>query len=209
MNRTSTLMLLGVIALSFLALSKQSNTIKTSELRLTQIAGHELFHAKKCAECHTLGEKAEGKLTPIPNMREDAWFSEHVATESPIVLSDAKSKRKQRRVLKNEIAALVDFLYESGKSQQKIISLPEKILQGAYLSYQNNCTGCHQVAGSGKDIGPDLTFIADRKGDKAWHIANLKNPQQFSTESPMPAFEGKVSEENLGKIADYLLTLRK
>jgi len=207
MKRVSAIILFGEISFSFLATTEKG--IKTSNLRLTQIAGHELFSLKSCNSCHTLGTKTDGKLTPIPNMREAAWFKEHVEAESKVVLSDAKSKRKQRRVLKKEIAALTDFLFESGAQKNTVQALPENIRAGAYLSYQNNCIGCHKIAGAGKEIGPDLTFIADKKGDRAWHIQNLKNPQQFAQESPMPAFDGKVPDADLGKIADYVLTLKK
>lgn len=208
MKRTALLMLISSLALAALA-QAQDKVVKTSDLRLTQIAGHELYMLKKCNACHTLGAKAEGKLTPIPNKREDAWFQAHVEKESEIVLEEAKSARKAKRVLKKEIAALTDFLYRSAAGKTKVEGLPDNIRQGAYLGYQNNCNACHKIAGYGKEVGPDLTFVADSKSDREWHLKNLKNPQQFSAESPMPAFEGKLSDEQLGKIIDYLLTLKK
>lgn len=211
MRKVIALIFMSTFSLMFLAIAQklEQKEPKTSNLRLTQIAGKELFALKKCIECHTVAAEAEDELTPVPNKREDEWFKEHVQAESEIVLSEAKSKRKQRRVLKNEIAALTDFLFESkAEEKQQVIGLQENIAQGAYLAYQNNCLGCHKIAGAGKEVGPDLTHVADEHGDKEWLIKNLKDPQQFAPESPMPKFD-KLPEESLGQIADYLLTLKK
>lgn len=197
-----------ILAVIFLAVSGNSGKVKTSHLRMTQIAGLQLFRAKECGACHTLGNAADGKLTPIGKERDKAWFKAHVSENSAIVLEDAKSRRKQRRILKREIEALSDFLFHSAKVKEEVMGLPDNIRMGAYIGYQNNCVGCHKIAGAGKEIGPDLTNIAV-KHDRAWFISNLKNPQEYAPESAMPALEGKVSEKDLGKVADYLLTLRK
>ncbi|RMF62683.1 MAG: hypothetical protein D6743_11865 [Calditrichaeota bacterium] len=202
------LILVGLVALAF-SPEDDDQPLNYSDLRLTQIAGKKLFVLKKCADCHTLASKAQGKLTPVTNKRDDAWFKQHVQKESPIVLRRATTSRRKRRVLKEELAALKDFLYGSTvRERVRIAEMPENIFEGAYLSYQNGCIKCHTIAGAGKDVGPDLTHIADKRGDKAWHIANLKDPQQFHSDSPMPKFGG-LGDEKLSLIADYLLTLRK
>ncbi len=202
-------LLLFSAAVLVLAMSEGAK-VTTSNLRLTQIAGHELFVLKDCTQCHTLAAKTEGERTPVPNKRDDAWFKEHVSTESTLVLAEAKSKGKKRRILKKELVALSDFLFESSVNEKtQVKALASNVRQGAYLGYQNNCIGCHKIAGGGKEIGPELTHVADKRGDRKWLIKNLKNPLQFAPESPMPAFEGKLSKEEMGKIADYLLTLRK
>jgi len=185
------------------------NAVKTSDLTLSKVAGYQLFSEKKCNVCHTLGSGAEGELTSVASMREPAWFEAHVIENSKIVLENARGARRQKRVLNKEIWALKAFLFKSGADKSRIQSLPENISSGAYLSYQNKCDGCHKIAGEGKEVGPDLTNIADRNADRIWLMNNLKNPQQFSAESVMTAFEGKVSDANLNMIVDYLLTLRK
>ena len=209
MKKFASLLLVG--SLCVVALTAANQTQKkisnTSNLRVTQIAGKKLFQLKSCVDCHTLARKTEGKLTPVANKRDDAWFNEHVAKESPIVLQAAKSKRRQKRVLKKEVAALDGFLYQSKPEEKKqIAGLAEDVFGGAYLVYQNNCINCHSIAGAGKEIAPDLTHIAKEHGDKEWLIKNLINPQQFAPESLMPKFDN-LPEEDLGKIAEYLLTL--
>lgn len=209
MQRKVDFVLVGLLSLLFLALYQESQKkqLNNSNLRVTQIAGEKLFELKKCADCHILGENAaEGKLTPVTNKRDDAWFKTHVETESPIVLRQAKSARKKKRVLKAEITALDDYLFQTKpKEKQQIDELPENIFDGAYLVYQNNCVNCHSIAGAGKEIAPDLTHVGTEH-DKEWFIQNLINPQQFSPESLMPKFD-KLPSEDLDSIANYLRTL--
>ena len=54
--------------LSVAALPQNNNY---SHLKTTRIAGKELFFQKKCQECHTLAETAEGELTPVTEKRSD------------------------------------------------------------------------------------------------------------------------------------------
>jgi mono/diheme cytochrome c family protein len=181
----------------------------SSDLAVTQIAGKELWTQKKCVDCHTLTDKAEGKLTPVPNKGTDEWFQEHIEKESPVVLREATSKRKKRRVLKAEIAALDAYLYQSdAETKKRIDSMSEAVYEGAYLVYQNNCINCHTIAGIGKESGPDLTYVADKRTDKNWLLENLRDPKQFSPETTMPGFD-QLPAEKLNKIVAYLLTLKK
>jgi len=211
MQKTINFILIGFLSLVFLALYQKKTEKKeqtNSNLRVSQIAGKELFRLKKCVDCHTLLDKAEDELIPVTDKPDDEWFDGHVEKESSIVLRQEKSKRKQQRVLKAEIAALDDFLYNSKPEEKKQIDeMPDNVFQGAYLVYQSPCLKCHAIAGMGKDVGPDLSHIAKEHGDKDWLIKNFKNPQQFEPESVMPKFD-HLPIEDLENMADYLLTLK-
>jgi mono/diheme cytochrome c family protein len=209
MKKWSVIFLIGAgCLLAVFAQEAKKIEPSNSNLRVTQIAGKHLFTLKNCGDCHTLASQAEGKLTPVTNKRDDHWFAAHVEEESKVVLREAKTDRIRRRVLQDEILALDDYLYKSKSEDKKQIdAMTENVFQGAYLVYQNNCLNCHAVAGSGKDIGPELSKIGSEH-DKKWLIANFKNPQQFAAESVMPKFD-TLPEETLAKMADYLLTLRK
>lgn len=205
--------LIGILSSMFLALYQEAEKKEqtNSNLRVSQIAGKGLFRLKKCVDCHTLSDgaenEAEGKLTSITTMRDDDWFAEHVEKESPIVLRQETSKRKQKRVLKIEITALQDYLFKTKpEERQQIDSMPQNVFQGAYLIYQNPCLNCHSIAGMGKEVGPDLSHVG-KKHKKEWFLENFKNPQQFAPESVMPKFN-KLPKEHLEMMADYLLTLK-
>lgn len=211
MKRSAALLLMtGFIALMAAAFSQDNKKIavSNSNLRVTQIAGRHLLDLKECTDCHTLGQQAEDKLTPMTNKRSDKWFADHITEKTTIVLREETSERKRKRVLQDEILALDDYLYQSkAEEREQIETMPENVFEGAYLVYQNNCLNCHAIAGAGKDIGPNLTHVGSKR-DKTWFIANLKNPQQFAPESVMPRFD-HLRPEVLEKMADYLTTLRK
>jgi cbb3-type cytochrome oxidase cytochrome c subunit len=176
-------------------------------LTVLQIAGKKLFELKGCIDCHTLAEAAEGKLTPVVSKRHANWFEEHVQENSQIVLREEKSKRKQRSVLKAEIEALDAYLFESNRDDKsQMEALHSDVFNGAYLLYQNNCLNCHTIAGAGKDLGPDLTRVGNKR-DKDWLFGNLNNPQQFAVNSEMPKFD-HLSQEAKNRIIAYMLTLR-
>lgn len=210
MNKVRLLLLISLLVILFLAFTRgEDDKVRSNgNLNVAQIAGKHLFALKKCSDCHTLADKAEGNLTPVTNKRENDWFAEHVEQESSIVLRLESSKRKQRRVLRAEILALTEFLYATEPTEGKQIeAMPENVFRGAYLVYQNNCTNCHTIGGMGKDIAPDLSKVGD-KHDKKWFIANLQDPKEFAPDTIMPSFD-HLPEEDLAHIADYLETLRK
>jgi mono/diheme cytochrome c family protein len=209
MQTRVSLLLIGLLVLLSLALTQsgEDKPVSYGNLTAAQIAGKHLFALKKCADCHTLGEQAAGKLTPVTNKRNDEWFAAHVKKESPIVLREEKNERRRRHVLISEITALDQFLYATkADARKQIDAMPDNIFEGAYLLFQQPCLNCHAVAGFGKEIAPDLTNVGKRH-DKKWFIANLKNPQQFAPESLMPKFDF-LAKEKLEKIADYLGSLK-
>jgi len=57
--------------------------------------------------------------------------------------------------------------------------------------------------------GPDLSHVgADSKHTTAWLIEHIRNPKSHKADSRMPPFEGKISEEDLKALADYLASLK-
>lgn len=186
---------------------EQAEPASNRNLTLPKIAGKELYQLKQCGACHTLNMAADGKLTPLKTARDQDWMETHIAENSELVLRREESRRKQRRVLRDEAAALAAWLFETSESEKKQIdTMPQNVYQGAYAAYQNKCINCHSIAGAGRDIGPDLSKIGT-KHDKKWFIANFIDPKQFAKDTEMPSFKD-LPEETLSKMADYLLTLK-
>lgn len=200
------LSLAAVWSMAFVQDEKKEAT-SNSNPPVPPIAGKALFELKGCTDCHTLGSEAENERTPIQEKRGDAWFKEHAEQETPIVLREEKSKRRQRKVLEEEITALEAFLFDTKpEAREQIDAMSETVFRGAYLVYQQPCLNCHKIAGYGKEVAPELTQVGTEH-DKSWFIANLKDPQQFNPESIMPKFD-HLPEEDLESIAEYLLTLK-
>lgn len=73
----------------------------------------------------------------------------------------------------------------------------------------NNCARCHSVAGQGNPRGRDLTHVgADPNHTVQWLIEHVKNPRTHNPNSRMPAFEGKISEQDLHALGAYLASLK-
>ena len=93
----------------------------------------------------------------------------------------------------------------------------------------NGCARCHAGAAGGAMAaggpmgggpmgggrpgmakGPDLSNVgADAKHTTEWLIAHIRNPKAHKQNSRMPGFEGKISEEDLKALAEYLAGLKK
>ncbi len=58
-------------------------------------------------------------------------------------------------------------------------------------------------------MGPDLAKVgADETHTREWLIGYIRSPKDQNPQSKMPPFEGKLSEDDLSKLADYLVTLK-
>ncbi len=178
-----------------------------ADLPAYKIAGKKLFFEKNCSSCHTLADKPEGKLTPIPNMREPEWFTAHVQENSQVVLRKERSKRRQRKTAREEIDMLKAYLYEATPTERaRVDAMPTAIISGAYAVVQNKCLRCHMIAGQGRDTGPDLSDIGSKK-DKDWLVEKLIDPERFEPDTEMKSFK-HLPRETLSQIAEYLMTLK-
>jgi ubiquinol-cytochrome c reductase cytochrome b subunit len=80
------------------------------------------------------------------------------------------------------------------------------VARGKALFAQHHCMACHRIHGEGGQVGPDLSYVADRRPDRAWHLRHLQNPQSVSPGSIMPAFP--LEKKELNDLTSYLLTLQ-
>ncbi|HHL73093.1 MAG TPA: c-type cytochrome [Bacteroidetes bacterium] len=208
MKRFFRIDLLILFSLTVYALTAQEKPAGNEDLQVYKIAGKQLFAEKNCSSCHTLAAQPEGKLTPIPNMREPEWFATHVKENSQVVLRKERSKRRQRKTAREEIDILKAYLYETTPAERaRIDAMAENIAAGAYAVVQNKCLRCHMIAGFGKDTGPDLSDIGTKK-DKDWLVEKLIDPDRFEPDTEMKSFK-RLPKETLSNMADYLVTLKK
>ncbi len=63
--------------------------------------------------------------------------------------------------------------------------------------------------GMGRNRGPDLTKVGAKQGRTAdWIAAHIRDPKSHNQQSRMPGLAGKISEEDLKTLAEYLAGLK-
>ena len=61
----------------------------------------------------------------------------------------------------------------------------------------------------GRAKGPDLAKVgADPKHTREWLVEHIRNPKTHNPQSRMPGFAGKINDEGLLALADYLASLK-
>jgi len=79
------------------------------------------------------------------------------------------------------------------------------IAAGKAVFDANGCAKCH--GGGGR--APDLSHEgADPNHTPQWLAQHVKNPQSQNPRSRMPAFEGKISDQDLQSLGVYLASLK-
>jgi len=81
------------------------------------------------------------------------------------------------------------------------------IAHGQALVANLGCTGCHRIHGTGGAVGPDLSFVGDRRPDRKWHLKHFRDPQSVSPGSIMPKFP--LTDQELQDLTSYVLSLRR
>ncbi|MFA9477389.1 cytochrome b N-terminal domain-containing protein [Phycisphaerales bacterium AB-hyl4] len=84
------------------------------------------------------------------------------------------------------------------------VTLPADAERGRQLFGQYGCNSCHAVAGDGPRIGPDLARIG-RTYSRAEFANWILNPAE---DVAMPSYEGRLDDEELEQIIDYLMNAR-
>jgi ubiquinol-cytochrome c reductase cytochrome b subunit len=80
------------------------------------------------------------------------------------------------------------------------------VARGKVLFAQQHCMACHRIHGEGGMVGPDLSYVADQRPDRQWHLRHFRDPQSVSPGSIMPAFT--LEEKNLNDLTSYMLSLK-
>ena len=76
-------------------------------------------------------------------------------------------------------------------------------------AYTVNCAKCHGANGEGRSINPPLVGVSKRPDRTVEDIvAILKNPRAYNLDKRMPSFTGKLSEDEMQMVAEWIVSLR-
>ena len=95
-------------------------------------------------------------------------------------------------------AVLLAFVAGCGGSDEGDSSTPPASAGGGEQLFKDNCSSCHTLAAAGADgkVGPDLDQL--RPGP------DLVTTQVNNGGGAMPAFKGKLTDDQIKQIADYV-----
>ncbi len=79
--------------------------------------------------------------------------------------------------------------------------------RGAKLFRQSQCIECHTIKGKGGAVGPNLTSVGSRRS-RDWIVQQIKDPASHKADTVMPSFVGKMPEQDINDLADYLASLK-
>ena len=185
---------------------------------------------EKCGSCHALG-RAGTAGTQGPSL--DAAFQTALAdgidrdTVEGVVYKQILHPRKNSimpaGLVKGDnardVAAYVGYAAaKSGDDEGALATAGlAQAKTGEQIFTAAGCAGCHTFApaGSNGTIGPNLDDLAAAAGDREpgksaeeYVRESLTNPEAFLTEgfgNSMPSFEGRLTDEQIQALVDYLL----
>jgi ubiquinol-cytochrome c reductase cytochrome b subunit len=79
--------------------------------------------------------------------------------------------------------------------------LAEEVEMGRQLFARYGCNSCHSVAGSGREVGPDLARIEHRLSQSELRNYILAPPEDV----PMPSYRGRMTEAELDRVVQFVL----
>jgi ubiquinol-cytochrome c reductase cytochrome b subunit/menaquinol-cytochrome c reductase cytochrome b/c subunit len=137
-------------------------------------------------------------------------------------------RRRERRLARRPVAVVAALLviasmgvltYKGATAKESIASenlakvpewqatqnLPQDALPGARIFASLTCLNCHSYLGSGGGFAgaPNLSAEGSKGRGIDWQIGHLKQPSDFTPNSPMPSFAG-LTDQQLRQLAVFL-----
>ncbi|MGH7228328.1 MAG: cytochrome b N-terminal domain-containing protein [Nitrospiraceae bacterium] len=125
-------------------------------------------------------------------------------------------RRKSRSPASRPIAMMLGVLFLvfvfsmlgiSLKNLYAVKRVDPAVAHGKTLVKHFGCTACHRIHGDGGAIGPDLSYVGDRRPELEWHFKHFRNPQSVFPGSIMPKFP--LTDQELHDLSSYMLSLRR
>jgi ubiquinol-cytochrome c reductase cytochrome b subunit len=167
-------------------------------------AARELFR-EHCGTCHGFSGEPSGKEGPdLKDYNSRAWIERFLRNpDSPLHMGGAKIEDGMRPVRGSdtEIRQLAELIYaESGAPDvdRAAVAAAEPLFS------EKDCDSCHERDGQSANVGPNLkgrgtlAYLVDL-------IADPSEPRLFGKKNKMPRFAGKLTPEEIGELARFVL----
>ncbi|MBI3594112.1 MAG: cytochrome c [Nitrospirae bacterium] len=104
------------------------------------------------------------------------------------------------------IISIFTFVSLSATHTKPVLALDNEAMRGKEIFAKMVCSACHQIHGEGAQVGPDLSYVGDKR-DRKWLLAHFKDPKSLSPNSMMPPVA--LPESDLAALTNYMLSLKK
>jgi len=162
------------------------------------LAGREFVADPQCVRCHTQG----GAANPIANTRvtrDPEWLLAHV--RDPEMIAPGLRPIPSGAMTESQARSILSYMKKvrSGGTPPQV----SEDLATASMVFGRFCAACHTIDGEGGTAGPDLTHEGMRH-DAKWLKDWISEPEAIDPAANMPSFAGRLTDEQLTAIANYL-----
>ena len=105
------------------------------------------------------------------------------------------------------LVGVFSLLGVSVKNLYAVKRVDPAIAHGKAIFGRFGCAGCHRIHGEGGAVGPDLSYVGERRPEREWHVKHFHDPRSVSPASIMPKFP--LSEQEINDLTSYVLSLKK
>jgi ubiquinol-cytochrome c reductase cytochrome b subunit len=166
------------------------------------VAGLDIATSQRCVRCHAPGgagpDLGRGRIN-----RDVQWIQTHVA--DPDMIAGGLRTPPPEGLKTQETRAVVAWVQKVREGAPlPHVAGAERL---AFDVFATRCITCHTIDGDGGKEGPDLSH-AGKKHDAAWFAKWIADPSSINPDSDMPAFRGRLTDDEMQAIAGFLAARR-
>ncbi|MEO6222763.1 MAG: cytochrome b N-terminal domain-containing protein [Vicinamibacterales bacterium] len=167
----------------------------SAEWNVREQAGLALMSSSTCASCHNDNGRA-GSIDPVRVSKPRDWVAGHLLDPQMIApgLRDAPATNE------HDNTAILAALARGRSGAVPVLSSDDA---NVAVLFNRNCLRCHLMGTVGGTEGPVLTAIG-AKIDEARIAKQIASPLTVSPIAEMPAFEGKLTPDEIVTLARWL-----
>jgi mono/diheme cytochrome c family protein len=188
----------GVVSLTYLGFKDTPARADAAHWGPLPLAGRVFVQDQRCVSCHHIG----GAANPLADTRlqkDPEWLLAHVA--DPEVIAPGLRKPPPGGMSQSQARSILAYMrrLREGSTARE----PEGETRTAILVFGRWCANCHVIDGEGVKQGPDLTHAGKEHGAR-WLHEWISDPAVIDELADMPAFEDRLTPDELTAIANYL-----
>lgn len=202
------LLLGGVLNLTILGMLDMPARYDPNDWGPRALAGYQLVTSESgpCVRCHVAGGPAadlrESKMT-----RDEGWETAHMMDPVAIApgLRGLNDPSPRPQITSMQAQAILAYL-----RRIRAGAVPPQLSEDdrlATVTFANVCANCHRISGEGSQSAPNLTRVGARR-DAASIRRILIDPASEFTDATMPIFSGRLSEQQIDALTQYLVKRR-